>query len=72
MANKRAGELWLDDAKGRLPEQSIKKDEMRMQLRKDLEEMEQEEVCFDRDLSDGSGGRKRFWVVELEVGGPRN
>lgn len=72
MANKRAGELWLDDAKGHLPEQSIKKDEMGMQLRKDLEEMEQEEMCFDRDLSDGSGGRKRFWIVELEVAGPRN
>ncbi|KAL2047292.1 hypothetical protein N7G274_001312 [Stereocaulon virgatum] len=72
LANRRAGELWLDDAKGCLPEQSVKKDEMGMHLRRNLEVLEREGECFDRDLSGGKGGRKRFWVVRLEVGGPRN
>ena len=75
MANRKAGELWLDDAAGKLPdERSVRRDEMAMRLRKYLEVLEQDGGCFDRNLEagDGGGGLKRFWVVELDVGGPRN
>ena len=76
LANRAAGEKWIEMQMATLPKDGIGeilRSEMAMNLRQELEDMEEENVSFNRKFRDARTGREtQIWVEMVEVEGPRN
>ncbi|KAL8829979.1 MAG: hypothetical protein Q9191_001704 [Dirinaria sp. TL-2023a] len=76
LANRAAGERWVEMQAADLPKDSvgdILRSEMEMNLRRELEDMDEENESFNRTCRDaGTGLEIHIWVDMVEVEGPRN
>lgn len=76
IANRAAGDKWLELRINELPKnglEGLRKAEIKMHIRLDLEELEKKHHSFDRTYRDPKSGLEtHIWVERAEVEGPRN
>lgn len=76
LANRAAGEKWVEMQAANLPKDGvgdILRSELEMNLRRDLEDMDEENESFNRKCRDAKTGQEiHIWVDMVEVEGPRN
>ena len=76
LANRAAGQKWIELQAADFPNDAlgdIHRAEMEMNVRQDLQEMDEETMSFDRTYRDpASGLETHIWVEMVEVEGPRN
>ena len=76
LANRAASRRWSELQAANIPNDglgAIQKAEMDMRMRRDLEQMDKDNVAFDRTYRDpASGIETHVWVEMMELEGPRN
>ena len=76
LANRAAGEKWVEMQATHLPKDGVGDillSELKMNLRQELEAMDEENESFDRICRDAKKGQEiHIWVDMVEVEGPRN
>ena len=76
LANRAAGRRWSELQAANIPNDglgAIQKAEMDMRMRRDLDQMDKDNVAFDRTYRDPrSGIETHIWVEMMELEGPRN
>ena len=76
LANRAAGRRWSELQAANIPNDglgAIQKAEMDMRMRRDLDQMDKDNVAFDRTHRDPTSGiETHIWVEMIELEGPRN